>query len=35
VPQVLIEVRNDQLRTEANSDAWAKRLSDACLSMLS
>ncbi|MDA1320046.1 MAG: N-formylglutamate amidohydrolase, partial [Proteobacteria bacterium] len=35
VPQVLIEVRNDQLRKDVNIDLWAKRLSDACLKMLS
>ena len=35
VPQVLIEVRNDQLRKDVDIDQWAKRLSDACLKMLS
>lgn len=34
VPQVLIEVRNDQLRSDADIALWAKRLSEACLKML-
>jgi len=34
IAQVLIEVRNDQLRSDADIDHWAKYLSDACLEMI-
>jgi predicted N-formylglutamate amidohydrolase len=34
IPQVLIEIRNDQLRDLSNIDEWAQRISKASIKML-